>query len=144
VKIVVDASVAVGWYLDEDYAAEALALYRSRPEIHVPDFFYQEVANVFWKRARRREIQPSDVDDWLDHLLAVSMTTHQSRTLVRTAWNLAIGIGITVYDAAYLAVARSENCAVVTADRPLFRDAGAAGYHDHVRWIDDPKLLSAS
>jgi predicted nucleic acid-binding protein len=144
VKIVVDASVAIGWYLDEDYAAEALALYRSQPEIHVPDFFYQEVANVFWKRARRGEIQRSDVDDWLDHLLSASMKTHQSRGLVQTAWNFAIGIGMTVYDAAYLAVARLENCAVVTADRALFRDARTAGYRDLVRWIDDPNLLSAS
>jgi predicted nucleic acid-binding protein len=50
---VVDASVAVKLYLAEPLATEAIALFGllTAPVtvFHVPDLFYVECANIFWK-----------------------------------------------------------------------------------------------
>jgi predicted nucleic acid-binding protein len=55
---VVDASTAVKLYLPEPLATQAAALFgllASTPmaELHVPDLFYAECANIFWKQAKR-------------------------------------------------------------------------------------------
>jgi predicted nucleic acid-binding protein len=57
VAYVIDASVAVKVFLPEPLAAEATALIglASDPanELHVPDLFYAECANIFWKQVQR-------------------------------------------------------------------------------------------
>ncbi len=55
ISCVVDASVAVKLYLAEPLAAEAAALFALLVDpanvFHVPDLFYIECANIFWKYA---------------------------------------------------------------------------------------------
>jgi predicted nucleic acid-binding protein len=144
VRLVIDASVAVQWYIEEEYSDIAIRISRAASEMHVPDFFYEEVTNAFWRRARSGEIDPADVPSWLDSLTDATTIVHDSRTLVHSAWQIAAGTAIAIYDAAYLAVARAQKCSVVTADRAFFRQARLSGHGALVRWIDDPNLLSAS
>jgi predicted nucleic acid-binding protein len=144
VKLVIDANVAVKWYIDEEYSELARGILRAAAEMHVPDFFYEEVTNTFWKRARGGEIDAAAVSSWLDSLIDVKAVVHDSRSLVQTAWQIASGTAMAVYDAAYLAVAREQKCPLVTADRVFFRQARISGHSDLVRWIDDPNLLSVS
>ena len=56
VRVTVDASVAVKWFLAEDHREEARHLLAPRIERYVPDLLPVECANVIWKKARRREI----------------------------------------------------------------------------------------
>jgi predicted nucleic acid-binding protein len=55
---VVDASTAVKLYLPEPLATEATTLFSlltATPpaDFHVPDLFFAECANIFWKQVRK-------------------------------------------------------------------------------------------
>ena len=55
-RLVVDASVAVKWYIPEIHGDEAERILGSGYEMCAPDLLYSEVANVLWKHARRDAI----------------------------------------------------------------------------------------
>ncbi len=55
-KLIVDASIAVKWLFAEPHSPEARQLLAPRIDLHAPDFILTEVANVIWKKARRKEI----------------------------------------------------------------------------------------
>ena len=55
-KLTVDASIAVKWYVSEDYTERARLLLAHRIERHAPDILLAEFANTVWKKARRNEI----------------------------------------------------------------------------------------
>jgi hypothetical protein len=51
--VVVDASAALKWILDEDGQSAALELL-DEDMLHAPDFLLGDVANVLWSKVRRR------------------------------------------------------------------------------------------
>ena len=58
--LVVDASVVIKWFVEEELHDEALALLESEHDLHGPDLLFLEVANVAWKKALRGEIEGVD------------------------------------------------------------------------------------
>jgi predicted nucleic acid-binding protein len=56
VILVVDASVAVKWFVEEGGRAGALAVLRCKAKIVVPDLFFSEFANVLWEKHRKSEV----------------------------------------------------------------------------------------
>jgi predicted nucleic acid-binding protein len=54
--LVIDASIAIKWVIEEEGTKEALAL--RNQALVAPDLLIAECANVLWKKVRRRE--PSD------------------------------------------------------------------------------------
>ena len=55
-SLVIDANVAIKWFVTENLHVEARRLLHGRHDLHAPDFLVVELANVAWKKARRREI----------------------------------------------------------------------------------------
>jgi predicted nucleic acid-binding protein len=51
--VIVDASVALKWVLEEDGSDHASALLAEQP-LAAPDLLVVECANVLWAKARRR------------------------------------------------------------------------------------------
>lgn len=52
--LVVDASVAIKWVVEEPGTAVAVAVRRHR--LCAPDLLVAECANILWKKVRRREL----------------------------------------------------------------------------------------
>jgi predicted nucleic acid-binding protein len=52
--LVIDASIAIKWVIEEEGTKEALAL-RSRA-LAAPDLLIAECANILWRKVRRREL----------------------------------------------------------------------------------------
>jgi predicted nucleic acid-binding protein len=124
--LVLDASVAIKWYIPEVLAAESRRFMSSRFRMHVPSFFAAECGNTIWKKvAQRRELDRDRGSEILEELLAYPMQVHEAEGLVIPAYQLAHGVANTklaVYDFVYLALAVALDCRLVTADR-LFHDA---------------------
>ncbi len=118
--LVVDASVAVKWYVPEDGSREAAELLTGRRPLLAPDLLVPEVGNILWKKVRRGALPIADAESML-HLFVsgLPLTLHSASLLIGTALTIAIGFQRTVYDALYLALAESEDCQVVTADQRL-------------------------
>lgn len=134
---VVDASVAVKWYLNEPHSDAALGLLCDEALLVVPDLLFSEVASALWKRSRRRELEPEEAAEWLDELVRVPLLVEPSRPYAKVALELALETGCTPYDSLYLAIALGCECALVTADRTLFAALREGQYGDSVRWIED-------
>jgi predicted nucleic acid-binding protein len=57
--LVVDASVALKWVLDEPGDREARAIIETGEALIAPELIVAEVANVAWRRVTSAEIHPS-------------------------------------------------------------------------------------
>ncbi|MBI2479620.1 MAG: type II toxin-antitoxin system VapC family toxin [Planctomycetia bacterium] len=47
---VVDASVGIKWFVPEVLTPEALQFRQAGHDLHVPNFFDVEIANIVWKK----------------------------------------------------------------------------------------------
>ena len=119
----IDASVAVAWYIPEKHhepAVRLLGLARSGAvEFHVPDLMYCEAGSVLWKRVRLGELTEQEAAEIAAALLAVPKTVHSSAMLLPSALKTACLSGRSAYDCFYLALAAFLGSTVITADMKL-------------------------
>jgi predicted nucleic acid-binding protein len=138
---VVDASVAIKWFVPEEFAGNALRLLaRRRIEVtalHVPDLLFCEVGNILWKKHRRGELSVPEVHGVIEALASVAKTSHACEPLLSVAAQMACEHGRTVYDCVYLALAFSLNLPLVTADRRLYNGITGTPWQPLVKWVGD-------
>ena len=137
--IVLDASVAVKWFLPEKVetlAAEALALLgrcgKNELRIIVPDLFWVEFASVLWKAIRRGNFPKASADAALASLKRFDFPTVPSPKLLDNAFEIATAYGRTVYDSLYVALAVQTNSQLITADERL---ANSLAARFPVKWL---------
>jgi predicted nucleic acid-binding protein len=138
--IVVDASIAVKWYLlDEDSPEDALALrsdfIAERFAIAMPDVARYEVANAINVARRRGRISHDGARQALSDFLAWDFAYLGGNDLILAAVAAAERVGCSLYDALYLALAESLGCDFVTADRALFERVHPAAAW--IKWLGD-------
>ena len=118
-KLTVDASVVVKWYVSETHSEEARVLLGHRLERFAPDFVLVELANIFWKKARLREI--GDPHAYFQELSRIreAVVLSSSADLIERAAQVAAQIDHPVYDCLYIACAEATGSTLMTADRRL-------------------------
>ena len=127
--LVVDASVAIKWVIEEEGTAEALAL-RRRP-LTAPDLIMSECANILWKKVRRNELSAEEAT-FAGRLLAnADIDLVPTRPLVDAAIEIAVLLDHPAYDCMYLALAEQNDVKFVTADSRLVAKGRT---FDRFRW----------
>ena len=116
----VDASVAVKWFLPEIHCEAAGRVLKLKRELLAPDLIWAEVGNTLWKKVRRNEISPEEAAGILKDFLRFPIQTFGSKLLLDIACSLAGQCSVSVYDGLYLALAVSQKCSLVTADRKFY------------------------
>ena len=118
-KLSVDASVAVKWFVTEPLSENARLLLAHRLDLHAPDMLLAEFANVICKKVRRKELQASP--RYIDALSSFSetITLLPVGDLIERAMQISLEIEHPVYDCLYLACAEETESKLVTADRKL-------------------------
>ena len=88
-------------------------------ERFAPDFVLVELANIFWKKARLREI--GDSQAYFQELTRVrqAVILSSSADLIERAAQVATQIDHPVYDCLYIACAEATGSTLITADRRL-------------------------
>ncbi len=124
--LVIDASVAIKWVIEEDGTPEAMSLRRHR--LFAPELLVAECANVLWKKTRRRELTPDEARLAARLLQRADVELAPMRALLEPATELAIAMDHPAYDCTYLALAESLSCDLVTADRKLSAKPMPLGY----------------
>ena len=122
---VVDASVALKWLVEEEDSDKALRLCDDalcgRVEIAAPDILFYETANILIRKMKLNVWRTQElVCRLLDTNVAVSPPDPD---LLMQAVEIAGRTGASVYDAAYVALARDLHATLVTADRGQARTA---------------------
>lgn len=120
IRYVVDASVAIKWFVPEIHTSAALRLLNDEARLLAPDLLLPEFGNILWKRVRRGELAEKAARAVLQAFTAVPLRIHPSTLLLEGAFDIAQATGSTVYDSLYVALAAIEGCPLVTADRKLF------------------------
>jgi predicted nucleic acid-binding protein len=123
---VLDASVAAKWFLpavDEPLTGEALRLLRlyakAQVGLLVPDLFFPEFSNIFWKAERRGRCNASVTDAAVIEILRGGFLTFPTSPLIQPAIQIARAYSRAVYDCVYIALAVETNTHLVTADQKL-------------------------
>lgn len=122
-KIVVDASVALKWFLqdNEDHCDKAIALLIGNRLIQPPHFI-AEVAAVL---ARKK---PAEADQDLADLLEVEMAIADEPPIYQQAIRLSIDLNHHLFDTLYHAVAlETKDALLITADNVYYEKAKHLG-----------------
>ncbi len=118
-KLVIDASVAVQWFLPDERSDDAVHLFDAEEDLLAPDLLPVEVANVLWKRERLAGSPPLDIRAAVGALTGGALRLYSSLGLLPAASDIARELGHPIYDCLYLALAVAEDGEVVTIDRRL-------------------------
>ena len=128
---VIDASVVVKWFKDEDHSAEALALRADwaagKISLHTVELLPFEVLNAL-------RYDPTQTSQTL-RMLAANLLDYPFRVIPiseiaeDTAEN-ALRYGITIYDAAYLTAAQHLGSKAYTADQKLIAKVAGDTLHN--------------
>lgn len=126
-SLVIDASIAVKWFVREDGHEDALGLLGGAEELQAPDLILGEVANTAWKKHRRGEITRDQAESITAALPHYFVRLWPSRDLTVRALRLALDLDHPVYDGLYLACAEAAGGTLVSADKRLIVLAEKAG-----------------
>jgi predicted nucleic acid-binding protein len=118
---VIDASVVIKWFVPEIHTDAARRWLESAHEYVAPDLLFPEAGNTIWKKVRRRELTVAEGQRLADDLSGIAIEVIATRGLLTDAHTLALGTGLTVYDAMYVTLAIRLDTQVITADDRLTR-----------------------
>ena len=119
-SLVVDASVALKWFLSEEpLASQALAVVQDGGTLLAPDFLIAEVCNAAWRSARLGRISQAQVGEIAAGLPRFFDALVTAAELAARAVAIAGQLDHPVYDCLYLALAEAEQVGLVTADLRL-------------------------
>ena len=118
--LVIDASIAVKWVVEEAGTPEALALSK-RAKLISPELLVAECANILWKKVQRQELAKQEALLAARLLQSAEIELVPMRFLFEAATQISIDLDHPAYDCVYLALAIENKCHFVTADERLLR-----------------------
>ena len=126
--VVLDASTVLAWLLPSQATASADRLLAQADDYDfmAPDVFVWEVANVLVAKARGHSIVVRDALDQLDGI-EIAFDQPLTDSEVRQLVDVATTAGLTLFDAAYLALAIERHAVLASRDKPLLAAATAVG-----------------
>jgi predicted nucleic acid-binding protein len=129
--IVVDASIALAWCLgdEQDELAERVLARVAAQGAVAPAHWPLEVANGLWAAERRGRLRPADSERARRLLgdLEVEIVPVELSTATTAVLHTARTLGLSVYDATYLDLARFRDTALATLDGDLMQACRATG-----------------
>ncbi len=138
--IVVDASVALKWWLrDEDATTEADQLQTDFLTGHLnliaPSLFDYEIVNTLKMAVVRKRVDEAYALTAIADLVAYEIEHHDIRALQQTAFQLACQHQRSAYDASYLALAQALGFDFYTEDKRMFNAVSSS--MTWVKWVGD-------
>ena len=118
-RLVIDASVAIKWFLPERYSINALRLLDAGHEMYAPDLIFPECGNVLWKKWLRQEIEAPFIAGLLKDLGRMNLVVVPAFSLTVEAARIAVTWRRSYYDSVYLALAQASGSRMATADEKL-------------------------
>ncbi|MBX3330599.1 MAG: type II toxin-antitoxin system VapC family toxin [Nitrospira sp.] len=129
---VVDASVAVKWFVEERGSAAARMVLSRGDTLLAPDLILIETSNTAWNKVRRKEMTQEQGEAMVRALpLYFDRLVHSGALVVR-AYALANHLNHPVYDCLYLALAELEDVDLITDDERLVKAVSHTDYRQRV------------
>lgn len=126
-QIIIDSSVAAKWYLPDESDDGALKIKSDFTTgvilLVVPLLFFYEVSNILKTTTKSLRITGEKSVEAYHNLLELNFITYSSKELFTIAHEQALVLGLTAYDAAYVALAGYLQIPFYTADIKLIKIA---------------------
>ena len=137
-EVVVDASVIVKWFVEEEGSDKSLKLrdkyIEGRVGIIAPELVIFEALNALYYKKLFSEDELKEISEALE---AYSLTLYPLRgEYADKAVEIAFKNDVTIYDASYIALAVIKDTRMYTADKKLIRKLKPE-YQKHVKSIED-------
>jgi predicted nucleic acid-binding protein len=120
VTLIVDASVAVKWYVTEPGSDVAQLLLEGQDLLFVPAHALPEIGQVLTRRLTDGRLTREQVDAAFQGLRQ-TLAPISLGELTPVALEIALAAEMSFYDALYVAAAVTSDTEVVTADRDMIR-----------------------
>lgn len=117
--VVIDASVALKWFVEEDGTRQAAALLAGQDMLIAPDLIVAEVANAGWRAVQSGTMSPEQHDHAAVRLPLAFDSLIPLASLAPSAVAISRLLDHPVYDCFYLALAEQRSTKLVTADQRL-------------------------
>lgn len=135
--IIVDASVAIKWFVPEVHAKAAVRVLDEKFKLLAPDLIFAEFGNILWKKCRLKELTLPIAKAILDDFKRVPLVLRTNENLLNEAWQIATQYNCTVYDSLYVAMAKIEQGILITADKALYQNLKTSELSSHLLWVED-------
>jgi len=135
--LVIDASIAVKWFIPETHSINALRLLKAGCDLLAPDLIFAEFGNVLWKKWLRNELESEVISPLLADLIRMRLRIVPTVALAEKAADIAITYRRSFYDSIYLALAVAAQGRMVTADEKLCNALRATPLAERLLWIED-------
>jgi len=135
VGVIVDASVAVKWFVLEDGREAAMALLGSDVPLLAPDLIVVETAHALRRKVAGGWLTGAGATAALHELTDGPIELVPTPPLVRPAMHLADRTNCSVHDACFVALASQRGMPLVTADERLARAVRFGGLDIEVRTL---------
>ena len=137
-RFVVDASVAIKWFVREVHSDEARGLLARADELVAPGLIYAEFGSILWKKIRRDVLGVDDAWLILRSFEAMPIESLPANDLLPDAFEIVLAHGRSVYDSLYVASAIRREIPMVTADERLYNATRNGPLARHIVWVADP------
>ena len=141
--VVVDASVAAKWVVEEEFSAQAASLLTG-DTLHAPAHWLAEAVNVLWAKVARGQLAREEASIRAVALRQAPVRPAPLADFVEPALRLSLLLGVTVYNSLYIVLAQSLGASFVTADQRLIRKLAEASPPSDImlpegmiRWVGD-------
>ena len=115
-RLVVDASVAVKWLVEEEDSEAADRLLEQRHELFAPRLMASEVGNALWRKVRMGELERSRAGALAAAISEMAISWMGDEVICSDAVRLSLALDHPVYDCVYHALAHRIGATLVTAD----------------------------
>jgi predicted nucleic acid-binding protein len=131
-NVIVDASVALKWFVLED-DTEAALLVRANHDVAAPDLLLIECRNVLLSKFRRQQLQRAEAEEKERalHEIGSSMIILPSPSFLRQAFTIALELAEPIYDCIYLAAALATDRMLITADTRFAAKVGSSYFGEN-------------
>jgi predicted nucleic acid-binding protein len=117
--LVIDASVAVKWFVPEEASDKADEVSASEHTLLAPRLIMTEVANALARKAIQKLITPLEAEEYIRTLPQFLAGLLDVDDLIEAALRNACNYRHSIYDFIYLEAARRRDTKMLTADQRL-------------------------
>lgn len=133
---VIDAAVAVKWFIKEEGSDAAIEILSSGALLYAPQLILIEVAATFMKKVRRQEISAdfarSAEQTFRQRATSGLLTVWPDEILLPDAIELSLQLVHPLYDCLYLALAQRVDAPLVTPDMVFLNKLSHQDYRELV------------
>ncbi len=123
IKAVIDASILIALYIPEKYSDWARNVIETYEENHILDLTIYEILNVIYKKAivlkEINEEEAKIVFESIKKIMRDLCIIHKYDEVYENAFKIAMNFNISIYDAAYIALALNLKSKFLTMDLKL-------------------------